>query len=399
MKKSIVFVLVTALLAAFAQAAPAPDAPAGAPALESPSAILMDAAGGQVLYEKNAHERLHPASVTKIMSLLLTMEALDEGIVTEDTVITASEHAAGMGGSQIFLEPGERMTLRDLLKSVAVSSANDACVAIGEHLAGSEEAFVARMNRRAEELGMADTHFVNCTGLDAEGHMTTAYDIALMSRELLKHPRIREYTTIWMDTVRDGAFGLANTNKLIRFYDGATGLKTGFTASAGYCVSATAMRDGMELIAVIMKGETSPKRNADASALLNYGFSSFAVVRPETGSPGQIPVTLGEERTVDAVLAGSGIFVAPRDSIRRMEKHVTLSEALTAPVEKGQVVGAYTVTLDGEEQLRVPIVAAQAVARRTLGSIFSELFASLCGRESFSRAEGSAPYIYLIITT
>ena len=399
MKKSIVFVIVTALLAVFVQAAPAPETPAGAPALDSPSAILMEAAGGQVLYEKNAHERLHPASVTKIMSLLLTMEALDEGIVTEDTVITASEHAAGMGGSQIFLEPGERMTLRDLLKSVAVSSANDACVAIGEHLAGSEEAFVARMNRRAEELGMADTHFVNCTGLDAEGHMTTAYDIALMSRELLKHPRIRDYTTIWMDTVRDGAFGLANTNKLIRFYDGATGLKTGFTASAGYCVSATAMRDGMELIAVIMKGETSPKRNADASALLNYGFSSFAVVRPETESPGQIPVTLGEKRTVDAVLADSGILVAPRDSIRRMEKHVTLSEALTAPVEKGQVVGAYTVTLEGEEQLRVPIVAAQAVARRTLSSIFSELFASLCGRESFSRAEGSAPYINLIITT
>ena len=315
------------------------------------------------------------------MSLLLTMEAMDEGLVAQDTVITASEHAAGMGGSQIFLEPGERMTLDDLLKSVAVSSANDACVAIGEHLAGSEAAFVERMNRRAEELGMADTHFVNCTGLDAEGHLTSAWDIALMSRELLRHDRIREYTSIWMDTVRDGEFGLSNTNKLIRFYDGATGLKTGYTASAGYCVSATALRDGMELIAVVMKGETSPKRNADASALLNYGFANWAVVTPgEYAAPGDIPVTLGVRDAVGTRLASDGSLVVPKESARRIEKSLTVSPSLTAPVEAGQTVGAYTVTLDGEEKLRVPVLAAEAVARRGFGSILRELAASLCGR-------------------
>ena len=381
MKKSMALLLAAAVMTASVPAVSAADPPAGAPEIASPSAILVDAAGGQVLYEKNAHEKLHPASVTKIMSLLLTMEALDEGIVSADTVITASEHAAGMGGSQIFLEPGEQMTLDDLLKAVAVSSANDACVAIGEHLAGSEAGFVERMNRRAEELGMADTHFVNCTGLDAEGHLTTAYDIALMSRELLKHEKIREYTTIWIDTLRDGAFGLSNTNKLVRFYDGATGLKTGFTASAGYCVSATAMRDGMELIAVIMKGETSPKRNADASALLNYGFANYAVVQPEEcAAPGSIPVTLGTDKTVDTALSQSGAFVAPKDAARRMEKHVTLEETLTAPVEKGQVVGAYTVTLDGVEQIRIPVVAAGSVDRKSAGSIFAELAAALFGR-------------------
>ncbi len=377
MKKSIALLMIAALLTASAAAS---DVPA-APEIASPSAILVEASGGQVLYEKNAHEKLHPASVTKIMSLLLTMEAMDEGLVTADTIITASEHAAGMGGSQIFLEPGERMTLDDLLKSVAVSSANDACVAIGEHLAGSEAAFVERMNRRAAELGMADTHFVNCTGLDAEGHLTSAWDIALMSRELLKHDRIREYTSIWMDSVRDGEFGLSNTNKLIRFYDGATGLKTGYTASAGYCVSATAMRDGMELIAVIMKGETSPKRNADASALLNYGFANWALVTPgKYAAPDPVPVTLGVRDAVETRLASDGTLVVPRESARRMEKSLTLSPSLTAPVAAGQTVGAYVVTLDGQEKLRVPVLAAEAVARRGIGSIFTELAASLCGR-------------------
>ncbi len=380
MKKSIAFLLIAALLTVSAAAADSPAASA-LPEIASPSAILVEASGGQVLYEKNAHEKLHPASVTKIMSLLLTMEAMDEGLVTPDTVITASEHAAGMGGSQIFLEPGEKMTLDDLLKSVAVSSANDACVAIGEHLAGSEAAFVERMNRRANELGMTDTHFVNCTGLDAEGHLTSAWDIALMSRELLKHDRIREYTSIWMDTVRDGEFGLSNTNKLIRVYDGATGLKTGYTASAGYCVSATALRDGMELIAVIMKGESSPKRNADASALLNYGFANWALVTPgEYAAPGPVPVTLGVRDTVETHLASDGALVVPKESARRAERSLTLEGSLTAPVESGQTVGAYTVTLDGEEKLRVPVLAAEAVERRGLGSIFSELAATLCGR-------------------
>ncbi|MGN1074929.1 MAG: D-alanyl-D-alanine carboxypeptidase family protein [Eubacteriales bacterium] len=376
MKRLIALFCITLCLVPAAMAVPAP------PEIAAPSAVLMDAAGGRILYEKNAHEKLHPASVTKIMSLLLTMEAMDEGLVTPETVITASEHAASMGGSQIFLEPGEQMTLDDLLKSVAVSSANDACVAIGEHIAGSEEGFVERMNRRAEELGMADTHFENCTGLDADGHVTTAYDIALMSRELLRHDAIRAYTSIWMDTVRNGEFGLSNTNKLIRFYDGATGLKTGFTSSAGYCVSATAMRDGMELISVIMKAETSPKRNADASALLNFGFANYTLVTPEDKSAtARVPVKLGVCDTVETRLASDGAFVAEKGSAGRMERTVTLAESLTAPVEEGQIVGSYVVTLDGEEQARIPIVAAAPVERKAFGTIFRDLASSLCGRE------------------
>ncbi|MEA4822586.1 MAG: D-alanyl-D-alanine carboxypeptidase family protein [Clostridiaceae bacterium] len=376
MKRFIATLFTALCLSSATLAAPAP------PEIVAPSAILMDAAGGHILYEKNAHEKLHPASVTKIMSLLLIMEAMDEGLITTETMVTASEHAASMGGSQIFLEPGEKMTLDDLLKAVAVSSANDACVAIGEHIAGSEEGFVERMNQRASELGMVDTHFANCTGLDANGHMTTAYDIALMSRELLKHDKIRDYTTIWMDTVRNGEFGLSNTNKLVRFYDGTTGLKTGFTSSAGYCVSATARREGMELISVIMKAETSPKRNADASALLNFGFANYALVTPEEfTAPAPIPVKLGVCETVETKIAGNGTFVAEKGSVKRMERTITLSETLTAPVEEGQIVGSYVVTLDGEEQVRIPIVAAASVEKKAFGMIFRDLTSSLCGRK------------------
>ena len=253
--------------------------------LNAKSALLMDVATGTVLYEKECHERLAPASVTKVMTMLLIMEALDSGKIRLTDQVTASEAAAAKGGSQIYLKVGENMPVSDMLKSIAVSSANDCACAMAELLAGSESAFVEQMNQRAEALGMADTHFVNCTGLDdgaeAANHRTSAYDIALMSRELLKnHPDIKKYTTIWMDTVRNGAFGLSNTNKLIRFYSGATGLKTGYTSGAGYCLSASAKREGMELIAVVMGCESSQKRTADCKALLDYGFAVLAAQTP-----------------------------------------------------------------------------------------------------------------------
>ena len=252
--------------------------------VSAPSAVLMEKETGTVLFAKNEHEKLEPASVTKIMTLLLTMEAIDGGTLRYEDTVTASPHACSMGGSQIWLKEGERLTVDEMLKAVCVVSANDCAVALAEHLAGSEEAFVERMNRRAAELGMNDTTFKNACGLPVEGHVTSAYDIALMSRELmLHHPDIRTYTTVWMDTLRDGASSLVNTNKLVRFYDGTTGLKTGSTSAAGYCISATAEREGMELIAVILKGKTSPERFADAQTLLNYGFATYALKAAAAG--------------------------------------------------------------------------------------------------------------------
>jgi len=271
--------LLAAALAAALLVLPVEAAAVGAPAVEAASAILMEKETGTILYEQNAHDKLEPASVTKVMTLLLVMEAIDSGRLSLDETVTMSAHAVSMGGSQIWLKENEQMTVRDLLKAVTVVSANDGAVALAERVAGSEEAFVAMMNQRALELGMTDTCFVNCTGLPAAGHLTSAHDIAVMSRELiLNHPSIREYTTIWMDTLRDGAFQLSNTNKLIRFYEGATGLKTGSTDSALYCLSATAERDGMELIAVVMKSPTSEKRFESAKSLLNYGFANYTVM-------------------------------------------------------------------------------------------------------------------------
>ena len=275
-----------ALVAAVLLILPA-AAVSGGPAVEAGSAILMEKETGTVLYEANAHDKLEPASVTKVMTLLLVMEAIDDGRLKMEDMVTVSAQAASMGGSQVYLKEGEQMTVHDMLKAVAVVSGNDAAVALAEHIAGSEEGFVERMNRRAAELGMADTTFINCTGLPAAGHLTSAYDIAVMSRALLAHPGIREFTTIWMDSVRDGQFQLANTNKLIRFYEGATGLKTGFTDSALYCLSATAERDGMELIAVVMKCPTSEKRFEGAKALLNFGFANYTLldVHPDPARP------------------------------------------------------------------------------------------------------------------
>lgn len=342
------------------------------------SAVLMDVNTGTVLYEHNAHERLAPASVTKIMTMLLVMEAVDDGRITLQDTVTASEAAAAKGGSQIYLKAGETMPVSDMLKSIAVSSANDCACAMAEHLAGSEEAFVARMNQRAEELGMADTNFVNCTGLDdspeAANHRTSAYDIALMSRELLKnHPGIKNYTTIWMDTVRQGAFGLSNTNKLIRFYQGATGLKTGFTSGAGYCLSASAQREGMELVAVVMGAETSQKRNDACRQLLDYGFANFAVVTPELTEAPEVPVKLGKAEQVAVTLGQSEGLLIDKAQKSTITTEVTTEESVTAPVSQGQRLGTLTVR-SGEQVLReIPLVAAEGVERLRWGDLFAKV--------------------------
>ena len=342
------------------------------------SAVLMDVTTGTVLYEANAHEPLAPASVTKVMTMLLIMEAVDSGKISLQDTVTASETAAAKGGSQIYLKAGETMSVSDMLKSIAVSSANDCACAMAEHIAGSEAAFVEAMNQRAKELGMRDTHFVNCTGLDdddtAKQHRTSAYDIALMSRELLKnHPRIKEYTTIWMDTVRNGTFGLSNTNKLIRFYPGATGLKTGFTTGAGYCLSASAQRDGMELIAVVMGAPTSQARNAACKELLDYGFANFSVISPELTEVSGVPVKLGRQDSVAVELGESAGLLIDKSQKSAVTTEVTLEESVAAPVAKGQRIGTLSVK-SGEQTLRqIPLVAAEGVERLTLGDIFGNI--------------------------
>ena len=344
--------------------------------LTSRAALLMEKTTGQILFAQNEHEKLEPASVTKIMTLLLTMDAIDSGALAYDDVVTVSANAAGMGGSQVFLAEGEQITVEELLKCVCVSSGNDAAVALAEKVAGVTELFVEQMNNRARGLGMDDTHFVNPTGLTAEGHVTSAHDIALMSRELLtKHPDIRSFTTIWTDSIRGGTFDLANTNKLIRRYDGATGLKTGYTASAGYCISATAEREGMELIAVVMKGETADKRNADAKALLNYGFSAYALVSaaPEEPLPA-LPVTMGETGSVSLMLPPDALTaVVEKGQAAALERRIDLPESLPAPVRQGQQVGTLTLCSGDTELMTVPILAAEDAAGRSWGRMFTDL--------------------------
>lgn len=351
--------------------------------LNAKSALLMDVATGTVLYEKECHERLAPASVTKVMTMLLIMEALDDGRIHLDDQVTASEAAAAKGGSQIYLKAGETMPVSDMLKSIAVSSANDCACAMAELIAGSESAFVEQMNQRAAELGMADTHFVNCTGLDdskeAENHRTSAYDIALMSRQLLKyHPDIKKYTTIWMDTVRGGTFGLSNTNKLIRFYSGATGLKTGFTSGAGYCLSATAKREGMELIAVVMGCESAQKRTADCKALLDYGFATYSVVRPGLKAGRTVAVHLGKQNTVPVELTERREILVDKAKRTSLTAKVELAQLVPAPVEKGQQVGTISVYAGEKLLIQLPLAAAQAVAKLSFGDVFKLVLARVC---------------------
>ena len=344
---------------------------AGALEVEAPSALLMEKETGTVLFAKDEHAKLEPASVTKVMTLLLTMEAIDAGTLHYDDMVTASAHACSMGGSQIWLEENEQMSVSDMLKAVCVVSANDCAVALAEAVAGSEEAFVDRMNQRAAALGMADTVFKNATGLPAEGHVTSAHDIALMSRELiLNHPDIRQYTTIWMDTLRDGASSLVNTNRLIRFYEGATGLKTGSTDSALYCLSATAERDGMELIAVIMKGSTSAQRFEDAQALLNYGFATYALASAAPQTPlAPVPVSLGTQATVQPVLGAGDRLLVEKAQAGSLTQTVELAESVEAPVAEGDPLGTMTVTCGEETIAQLPLVAGEAVPRITFGQM------------------------------
>ena len=373
MKRLIIFLVVCTVI--LCTCIPASAAELNVPAK---SALLMDIATGTVLYEQNAHEKLAPASVTKVMTMLLIMEAIDSGKIGWNDTVTVSETAAAKGGSQIYLKVGETMSVTDMLKSVAVSSANDCACALAEHIAGSETAFVAKMNARAQELGMKDTNFVNCTGLDddveAKNHLTSAYDIALMSRELmLNHPDIQKFTTIWMDTVRGGTFGLANTNKLVRFYPGATGLKTGFTSAAGYCLSATAERNGLGLIAVVMGAKTSQERFAGCKSMLDYGFANFALVKPEIPGENSVNVKLGTEKSVTAVPAEDVKFLLDKGQVEQVTTQILLEETIAAPVSKGQKVGTLTVRVGEQVLAQVPMVATQTVPRLTWWDMFLQV--------------------------
>ena len=353
-----------------------------APEVAAPSCVLMDAATGTVLYEKNADEKLAPASVTKVMTLLLVMEAIDRGQLGWDDTVIASSTAAAKGGSQVYLEEGEEMSLREMVKCVVVSSANDCACALAEAVSGSESTFVELMNSRAAELGMTNTHFSNCTGLDDEAgadvHYTTARDIAIMSRELLKHDQIREFTTIWMDTIRDGTFGLSNTNKLVRFYSGTTGLKTGFTSSAGYCMAASAQRDGLELIATVMHCDTSTNRFESAKALMDYGFANYALYDPLTElQPEPVAVELGTEPTVTPIPQGEGKLLVEKAKISSVTTEVSLSPLVSAPVAEGQTLGSILIKEGGNVLAEIPLVAESAVEKLSWGEIFLQMLRHL----------------------
>ena len=349
----------------------------------APSCLLMEAETGTVLYEYNADEQLPPASVTKIMTLLLVMEAVDEGRLGWEDMVQTSEHAASMGGSQVFLEPGEEMPVWEMVKCVVISSANDAAVALAEKVAGSEEAFVSRMNERAAELGMTNTVFKNTNGLDdtVEGHVTTARDIAIMSRELItKHPKILEYSSIWMDTIRNGAFGLTNTNRLVRFYRGANGLKTGSTSKAKFCISATALRDGMQLIAVVMASPTRDARNESAKKLLDHGFANFEVARLSAGEISPLKVVGGVASSVP-VVSDTVPLVVKKGEAARITCELSLPEDIAAPVCGGDEVGRAIYKLNNEEIASVPLRAAESVGKIGFSGLFYELFTRmlLCG--------------------
>lgn len=321
--------------------------------IKAKSAILMDITSGKILMEKNSHEKLPPASVTKIMPLLLFTEAVAENRISLSDKVTTSAHAAGKGGSQIWLKEGEEMSVDDLLKAVAIASANDACCALGEYIAGSEKAFIQLMNNRAKELGMNETTFVNCSGLDdTDTNYTSAHDVAVMSRELMKHKEIiTKYTTVWMDSLRDGKTELVNTNKLVRFYPGTTGLKTGTTSKAGCCLSATAEREGLHLVAVVMGSENSNDRFETAKALLDWGFSNYESIIPEidTSLVTDVLVMKGEKDKVSPAIPETEPILVKKGRKGDIKQTVTLSVAVNAPVEKGQTLGNVEFTLDGEK--------------------------------------------------
>lgn len=347
--------------------------------IKAKSAILLEPYTGTVLYESNADERLSPASITKVMSLLLVMEAIDRKDISLETVVSASEHACSMGGSQIWLEPGEGMTVDELLKATVIASANDACVALGELIAGSEEGFVAMMNERAKELGMDNTTFMNCTGLDAAGHLTTAHDVAIMSGELIKHDLIKKYSTVWMDSLRDGKSELVNTNKLVRFYEGTTGLKTGTTSVAKYCLSATAKRNGLELVAVILAGETSNDRFNGAKKLLDFGFANYSYSLLDANlSEKEATVEKGVKDKVKIQSTGTVSVLMPKNSKDQITRTTNWNKKITAPIKKGDVLGYVNIYVGENEVGRLEITACEDIKRLnfpvTIGWILKGMF-------------------------
>ena len=361
---------------AYAELSSQVNAKVSAQLVNAPSAILMEQSSGQVLYELEADKKLPIASVTKSMTMLLIMEALDFGKIKYTDMVTTSEHAASMGGSQVFLEVGEQMSVNDMLKAIAVASGNDAAVAMAEFIAGTEPAFVEMMNKRAAELGCKNTHFINCNGLDETAeHYSTARDIAIISCELLKHPKIQEYTTIWMDTLRDGAFGLSNTNKLIRFYKGANGIKTGSTSTAKYCLSASAKRDGMQLVAVVLGAPTTADRFGSATRLLDYGFANYSVVNcaEKIGKIEPLPVIGGKEDTVSAEADKSVNFIVKKGNSDKVKVKTTIDEPLRAPIKKGQKIGEATLSVGGDKLAKCDIKATTEVKRMNVAAMYVRL--------------------------
>ncbi len=340
--------------------------------LTAPEAILMELSTGKVLFEKDPYVERPIASVTKIMTTLLIMEAIDNGSLQYTDMVTVGEYAAKMGGSQVYLEVGEQMSVDDMLKAILVASANDACAAMAEHLAGSVEAFVSNMNQRAQELGMKHTNFVNTNGLDVENHYSCAYDVALMSKELLQHQDVKKYTTIWQDSLRDGAFGLSNTNKLIRFYDGATGLKTGYTSTAKHCLSASAMKNGMELIAVVLAAPSSNDRFSDAKKMLDYGFANYEIqpILSTDEIVETIPVEKGKTDCVNLVGKQPFSMLHQKSGSKEVEKKVEIPPSIQAPVEKGQVIGTVKFICEDKEVGQVDLVALEEVERKNYFDIF-----------------------------
>jgi len=347
--------------------------------IKAKAAILIEPVTSTVIYEQNADEKLPEASVTKIMTILLVMEAIDEGKLTLDGTVSCSEYAASMGGSQIWLEPGESMTVDQLLKAMVVASANDAAVALGEAVSGSNDAFVALMNQRAAELGMTGTVYKNCTGLHEEGHYTTARDIATVTAELITHPKVFDYTTIWMDELRDGKTQLVNTNKLIRSYLGATGMKTGTTSEAGKCLSATAERDGISLVAVILGSETSDDRFSGAKKLLDYGFSNYEMIVPEIPQDflSSIDVLGGMSKTADLTYTQLDKVLVKKGRGADITVTADISENIEAPVEAGQKVGELVISFDGERVAGCDVMTKNAIEKVTIGNVFKKIFNSL----------------------
>ncbi len=344
----------------------------------APSAVLMEASTGKIIYEKNSHEQRPCASVTKVMTLLLVFEAIDRGKLSLEDTVTASEHAASMGGSDIWLENGETMSADDMIKATVVASANDAAVALAEHISGTEDVFVEQMNNRAKELGMNDTVFKNCNGLDEDGHVTSANDVAIMSRELTKHEKIFDYTSIWLDNLRDGKTQIVNTNKLLKTYNGITGLKTGTTDDAGCCMSATATRGDVSLISVVLGCESGKQRFADAAALLDYGFANIAVkeLKVPEKMPKSLEVVGGMEKTVDLQCDVDSNVVVEKNSDSEIKTELDLPENLEAPIEENQVVGSLKFTINGDTKI-FDITARQQVEKTTFGLIFNVVYNSL----------------------